>query len=154
MIVVHGIDYNHNGIYDDVLDRSELNSSLPGEATAPALCGPLVPTKTASTRCRARPRPRPTPSSAPHVSRLAARRGRSFALLCHLLGVDATALGATTTGREADRSPDHGGDDDRRLHPRVERAEVVDRSRLVSLIENVAPCLIIGREDLNLGPLT
>ena len=49
MIVVHGIDYNHNGIYDNVLDRSELNNSLPGEATAPALCGPLVPTKTAAT---------------------------------------------------------------------------------------------------------
>ena len=25
VIVVHGIDYNHNGIYDNVLDRSELN---------------------------------------------------------------------------------------------------------------------------------
>ena len=48
MIVVHGIDYNHNGIYDNILDRSELDSSLPGEATAPALCGTLVPTKNAS----------------------------------------------------------------------------------------------------------
>jgi hypothetical protein len=42
-IVVHGIDYNSNGIYDAVLDRSELDRHLPGEATAPALCGPLVP---------------------------------------------------------------------------------------------------------------
>jgi hypothetical protein len=42
VIVVHGIDYNGNGIYDDVLDRSELSHTLPGEATAPALCGPLV----------------------------------------------------------------------------------------------------------------
>ena len=41
VIVVHGIDYNGNGVYDDVLDRSELSSTLPGEATAPALCGPL-----------------------------------------------------------------------------------------------------------------
>jgi hypothetical protein len=49
VIVVHGIDYNHNGVYDDVLDRSELNNNLPGEATAPALCGPLAkPTTTAS----------------------------------------------------------------------------------------------------------
>ena len=48
MIIVHGIDYNHNGIYDNVLDRSELDNSLPGEATAPALCGTLVPTKTAA----------------------------------------------------------------------------------------------------------
>jgi hypothetical protein len=42
VIVVHGIDYNGNGIYDDVLDRSELIHALPGEATAPALCGPLA----------------------------------------------------------------------------------------------------------------
>ncbi len=47
-VIVHGIDYNHNGIYDNVLDRSELNNSLPGEATAPALCGSLSLTKTAS----------------------------------------------------------------------------------------------------------
>ena len=50
VIVVHGIDYNANGIYDDVLDRSEIKSTLPGEATAPALCGTLVsaPTNIAS----------------------------------------------------------------------------------------------------------
>jgi hypothetical protein len=47
VIVVHGIDYNHNGRYDNVLDRSELNPAFPGEATAPALCGPLRSTKTA-----------------------------------------------------------------------------------------------------------
>ena len=45
VIVVHGIDYNGNHIYDDVLDRSELNPTLPGEATAPALCGPLAKPK-------------------------------------------------------------------------------------------------------------
>ncbi len=49
MIVVHGIDYNGNGVYDNVLDRSELNNALPGEATAPALCGPLFSAQTAST---------------------------------------------------------------------------------------------------------
>ena len=43
-VIVHGIDYNGNGIYDSVLDRSELDRHLPGESTAPALCGPLVPT--------------------------------------------------------------------------------------------------------------
>jgi hypothetical protein len=42
VIVVHGADYNHNGIYDNVLDRSDLNRALPGELTTPALCGPLV----------------------------------------------------------------------------------------------------------------
>jgi serine/threonine protein kinase len=42
VIVVHGIDYDHTGIYTGVLDRSELNHSLPATATAPALCGRLV----------------------------------------------------------------------------------------------------------------
>jgi hypothetical protein len=47
VIVVHGIDYNHNGIYDGTLDRSDLDRSLPGEATAPALCGVLIQDKQA-----------------------------------------------------------------------------------------------------------
>jgi serine/threonine protein kinase len=42
VIVVHGVDYDHTGIYSGVLDRSELNKSVPGTATAPALCGALV----------------------------------------------------------------------------------------------------------------
>jgi serine/threonine protein kinase len=41
-IVVHGIDYNANGRYDNTLGGSELNPGLSGEATAPALCGELV----------------------------------------------------------------------------------------------------------------
>jgi hypothetical protein len=41
VVVVHGIDYNGNGKYDGVLGASELDPSLPQEATAPALCGPL-----------------------------------------------------------------------------------------------------------------
>jgi serine/threonine protein kinase len=48
VIVVHGIDYNGNGTYDNVLDRSEINNALPGEATAPALCGPLFSPPSAS----------------------------------------------------------------------------------------------------------
>ncbi len=42
VVVIHGIDYNHNGVYDNVLDRSEVDSSVPQEQTAPALCGTLV----------------------------------------------------------------------------------------------------------------
>jgi hypothetical protein len=43
VIVVHGIDYNGNDIYDNAaLDRSDLARSFPGEETAPALCGRLV----------------------------------------------------------------------------------------------------------------
>jgi hypothetical protein len=41
VIVVHGIDYNRNGLYDGVLDRSELDPAVSGETTAPALCGPI-----------------------------------------------------------------------------------------------------------------
>jgi len=43
-IVVHGIDYNGNHTYDfGALGVSDLDKALPGEATAPALCGPLRP---------------------------------------------------------------------------------------------------------------
>jgi serine/threonine protein kinase len=50
VIVLHGIDYNHNGRYDDVLGRG----GIPGgdrfyaEQTAPAVCGALSPEKQAS----------------------------------------------------------------------------------------------------------
>ncbi len=47
VVVVHGIDYNHNGIYDGTLDRSELDPAVQGETTAPALCGQLVPSPSA-----------------------------------------------------------------------------------------------------------
>ena len=91
MIVVHGIDYNDNGIYDDVLDRSELKHNLPGEATAPALCGPLVPTQTADTGTLGPSRPTYTVSL--HRALLpVATAGSSYVLLCHLLGIDPTAV--------------------------------------------------------------
>ena len=41
VVVVHGIDYDGNGIYDNILNRSELDGGVPQEATAPALCAPL-----------------------------------------------------------------------------------------------------------------
>ena len=51
VIVVHGIDYNYNHIYDfGALGVSDLDETLPGEATAPALCGRCVP-------CRRNPPP-------------------------------------------------------------------------------------------------
>lgn len=44
VIIVHGIDYNGNHIYDfGALGVSDLDKTLPGEATAPALCGALHP---------------------------------------------------------------------------------------------------------------
>lgn len=42
VIVVHGVDYDHSGIYSGALERSELNKGVPATATAPALCGALV----------------------------------------------------------------------------------------------------------------
>ena len=42
VIVIHGVDYNGNGVYDmDGAGPSELDPSLPAEATDPALCGRL-----------------------------------------------------------------------------------------------------------------
>ncbi len=41
VVVVHGVDYNGNGVYDAAAGMSELNPKLPREATDPAACGPL-----------------------------------------------------------------------------------------------------------------
>ncbi|PCG86964.1 hypothetical protein CIB93_05320 [Streptomyces sp. WZ.A104] len=41
VVVVHGIDFNNNGKYDDNLGPSDLDPKLPAEATNPALCGAL-----------------------------------------------------------------------------------------------------------------
>lgn len=43
VLVIHGIDYNHNGKYDfKGAGASELDPSLPAEATDPVLCGRLT----------------------------------------------------------------------------------------------------------------
>jgi hypothetical protein len=42
VMVVHGIDYNSTGGYDDALGASDVDSALPAEATDPALCGAFV----------------------------------------------------------------------------------------------------------------
>jgi len=44
VIVVHGVDHNHNGAYDGTTP-SDLNPAFPTEATDPALCGRVVPQK-------------------------------------------------------------------------------------------------------------
>jgi len=82
-IVVHGIDYNGNGIYDNVLDRSELSNSLPGEATAPALCGVLAPRTTASVDSGGRGAIVMTASLYPYNPLTDISAGA--ALLCHLV---------------------------------------------------------------------
>jgi hypothetical protein len=53
VVVVHGTDYDRSGSYSGVLERSELNKTLPATETAPALCGVLRgPQTTASARPR------------------------------------------------------------------------------------------------------
>jgi predicted Ser/Thr protein kinase len=42
VVVVHGIDYDQSGRYDNVLNMSELDSAVSQDATAPALCGTLL----------------------------------------------------------------------------------------------------------------
>lgn len=42
VVVIHGVDYNNNGTYDfDSAGKSDLDPSLPEEATAPATCAVL-----------------------------------------------------------------------------------------------------------------
>ena len=41
VVVIHGVDYNDNGVYDFEAGASELDPSLPTEATDPAMCGVL-----------------------------------------------------------------------------------------------------------------
>jgi hypothetical protein len=42
VLVVHGVDSNRSGAYDGSL-KSDLDPSLPMEATAPAACGTINP---------------------------------------------------------------------------------------------------------------
>jgi CHRD domain len=41
VVVIHGVDYNGNGTYDFGAGKSDLDPSLPSEATDPAVCGVL-----------------------------------------------------------------------------------------------------------------
>jgi serine/threonine protein kinase/Cu/Zn superoxide dismutase len=53
VIVIHGIDYNGNGVYDGVLGTSDLSNRLTAESTDPALCGSLAATpQTTAVRAR------------------------------------------------------------------------------------------------------
>jgi serine/threonine-protein kinase len=52
VIVVHGIDYDHTGTYDEALGRSDLASQFTGDSTAPALCGNLASSQTTASTQR------------------------------------------------------------------------------------------------------
>jgi serine/threonine protein kinase/Cu/Zn superoxide dismutase len=91
VIVVHGINYDGSGIYDDVLGQSDLNPGIPSTATAPALCGPLVASTSADAKQQG------DSGSTVFVATLrkpvltTVAQAISFALLCHLIGVPTTA---------------------------------------------------------------
>jgi hypothetical protein len=86
VVVVHGIDYNHNGVYDGVLERSDLDRSLTGESTAPALCGRLVAEKKAKATTSKTKSAQLRPRSGATVYRvaLAAPEPAPIAALCPL----------------------------------------------------------------------
>lgn len=50
VVVVHGVDYNHNLEYDFESGTSELTDTLPAEATDPAICGVLDVTSSRGVR--------------------------------------------------------------------------------------------------------
>lgn len=62
VLVIHGIDYNHNGKYDFSAGRSELDPTLPAEATDPVTCGVL---KVVPSQTTASPSPSPTLPTVP-----------------------------------------------------------------------------------------
>lgn len=95
VVVVHGIDYNDNGVYDNSLDRSDLDPAFPGEETAPGLCGTLRAATTTASGQRSQTTSA-TFRAVMHRSYVASATppDGSFVLLCHLLGIDPTGVAA------------------------------------------------------------
>jgi actin-like ATPase involved in cell morphogenesis len=88
VIVAHGIDYDGTGIYSGVLDRSDLDKSLPGTATAPALCGPLHATQAVAGGARAYTASLSLLGGAPAApARAASLPAAAYSWLCHLAGL-------------------------------------------------------------------
>ena len=98
VIVAHGIDYDGSGLYDGVLDRSDLNKSLPGTATAPALCGPVRASQTVAAAGGARVYTASLSllDGAPVAAAPAVRLAASYARLCHLAIIGAAAAPGRT----------------------------------------------------------
>ncbi|MBV8989136.1 MAG: serine/threonine protein kinase [Solirubrobacterales bacterium] len=92
VIVVHGIDYDSSGRYDNVLGSDPRFGGLPVDETAPALCGPLILAQTASAG-----------QHLPDAVYAAALRlyGGAIAppLLCHLPPVSVTGVPASSASR-------------------------------------------------------
>jgi hypothetical protein len=96
VIVVHGIDYNSNGVYDDSLG--------PGAETgAPALCGAVFSAQTASTIGRPSQGSVYTASLQAYGTAAASGPSSGPVLLCHIGGATVAIPVADT--RPAGRSP-------------------------------------------------
>jgi serine/threonine protein kinase len=95
VIVVHGIDYDHSGTYDEALGRSDLAPQFTGDSTAPALCGSLASSQTAATTQR----PRGTIYTASLTPYITSQSdpAAAFSFLCHVLATEAR----TTSGLPA-----------------------------------------------------
>jgi hypothetical protein len=104
VFIVHGINYDRSGFYDAFLGPSDLDSKLPGEATAPALCGKLLGRQATASRA----------GTATHAGTViyaavlqpsdltAGRQESGFALLCHLApGTDSPVIDLRDTGAHA-----------------------------------------------------
>jgi hypothetical protein len=107
VMVVHGIDYDHSGTYDEVLGPSDLAKQFTGDSTAPALCGHLAPSSsTVAAAHSSSPQFAGGPSSQTTV--YTASLGRTtladtdqasgFGLLCHLPPLATSGVGAAPPG--------------------------------------------------------
>ena len=92
VFVVHGINYDGSGFYDDFLGKSDLDSKLPGTATAPALCGSLTPSTSASVAGSKRSGATVYAAVLHPADVAGVSPNSSLVLFCHLLGLDATAI--------------------------------------------------------------
>ena len=103
VIVVHGIDYDHSGTYDEVLGPSDLAPQFTGDSTAPALCGHLAQSGTVATAHTSSPQFASGPSSQTTVytaslgrtSLAGTDQASGFTLLCHLPAVATSGVGTS-----------------------------------------------------------
>jgi serine/threonine protein kinase len=99
VVVIHGIDYDHSGTYDEVLGRSDLAPQFTGDSTAPALCGHLAAVQSVAS---AQPSQHTIyAASLTRVSLSETDQAGGFTLLCHLPAFVTRRLGASPVGGDA-----------------------------------------------------
>ncbi len=109
VLVIHGIDYDHSGTYDEVLGPSDLASKFTGDSTAPALCGHLAPSGSVATAHSSSQTVASGPSSRStvytaslgRVSLAGTDQAIGFGLLCHLPPLATGRVGSSPGGGSA-----------------------------------------------------